>query len=188
MTRCDVAVDLYGDTVFAELEQTATRVAGEHGLVLRKIAHPIDSKLGETIYVGSRSSAVFCRIYEKGKADRSRMLDVDPGDLDRWVRIELELKPQKDMKALAARIEPEEFWGVSSWTLQLAAEALKLAPEPIPFHPRRTTSDERSFIWMCNQYRNLLHRRCTDAHGGDRESLGAALLAMVFQDGVRQTT
>ena len=98
------------------------------------------------------------------------------------MRCELEVKPQKDMKAQAATMSPDAFWGCSAWATRLATEAFAMSPEPIPFHPRRTASDDRAFAFMCAQYRNLLQRRCVERHGGDRAALAAEILEAVYSD------
>lgn len=175
VTRCDVAVDVYGETLFHELEALGLRIAAEHGLSVRKVSSPLDKGAGETVYLGSRSSAVFARIYEKGKADRAVYGDVGDDRLNLWVRCELEVKPQKEMKAQAALMPPASFWGVSAWTAQLAEEAFAMAPNPIPFHPRRTQSDDLAWSWMQIQYRNLARRRCANKFGGDRTAMLAEL-------------
>jgi hypothetical protein len=182
VTRCDVAIDLYGHDAFADTEQLAMVIAKDTGLQVRKVGSPLDRTAGETVYIGSRSSALFVRIYEKGKADRAVYGDVGVDALEPWVRCELEVKPQKDMKALAATMEPEAFWGCSEWTARLAQEAFAMSPDPIPFHPRRTASDDRAFAFMCAQYRNLLRRRVDDRHGGDRMALAREILASVYDD------
>ena len=182
VTRCDVAIDLYGPDVFEQMEQLAHSVATDAGIQLRKIATPLDRTAGETIYLGSRKSSLFGRIYEKGKADRAVYGDVGADALQSWVRCELEVKPEKDMKAVAATMSPEAFWGCSEWTARLATEAFAMSPEPIPFHPRRTASDDRAFAFMCAQYRNLLRRRVDDRHQGDRMALAREILAAIYDD------
>lgn len=180
VTRADVACDHYGETAFADLEKVALDIGRQFGLGVRKIANPLDASAGETIYLGSRSSAVFARIYEKGKADAAIYGDISPAVLNRWVRCELEVKPQKEMKALAATMAPDAFWGVSAWSTQLAKEAFAMAPEPIPFHPRRTASDDRAFSFMCSQYRNLLRRRVDAVHDGDKLAMAMEILAQIY--------
>ena len=182
VTRADVAIDLYGDDAFRQTEEIAHRIASDTGLTLRKIASPLDRSAGETVYLGSRQSALFARIYEKGKAESAVYGDVAPDALKPWVRCELEVKPQKDMKAKAATMSPEAFWGCSEWTARLASEAFAMSPEPVPFHPRRTASDDRAFAFMCDQYRNLLQRRCEERHGGDFLSLAREIYRRVYGD------
>jgi hypothetical protein len=171
VTRCDVAIDLYGSQAFERTERIAHAIAADAGLQLRKIASPIDRTAGETVYLGSRTSALYARIYEKGKAERAVYSDMRSDELEPWVRCELEVKPQKEMKALAATMSPEAFWGCSEWTARLAQEAFAMSPNPVPFHPRRTASDDRAWAFMAAQYRNLARRRVAERHGGDRAAL-----------------
>lgn len=180
VTRCDVAIDLWGADAFRSTEQLAMAIAKQERLQVRKVATPLDRTAGETIYIGSRSSALFVRIYEKGKADRALYGGVCADTLEPWVRCELEVKPQKDMKATAATMSPDAFWGCSDWTAQLAQEAFAMTPEPIPFHPRRTASDDRAFDFMIKQYGNLLRRRCQTVHGGNQLALAQEIAAALF--------
>lgn len=182
VTRCDVALDVYGDTAFRDLEGLAMSIAKQHGIGMRKIGNPLDPTAGETVYLGSRSSTIYARIYEKGKADSALYGDVEPAMLHRWVRCELEVKPQKDMKAVAASMPPEAFWGVSAWSQQLASEAFQMAPETVPFHPRRTASDERAYATLVAQYGPLLRRRCEDRFNGDRMALLEEFASRIWGD------
>lgn len=180
VTRADIARDLYGDRAFSDVEAIAMRIASQHRVALRKIANPLDPTAGETIYLGSRQSAVFARIYEKGKADRAHYEESVRADLNPWVRCELEVKPAKEMKAKAATMLPEEFWGISPWTRQLSEEAFNVAASPVDFHPRRIASDDKAFHEMCRQYRGVLRRRCSDRHGGNRMALALEIMATIF--------
>ena len=180
VTRCDVAIDLWGADAFRSTEQLVMAIATQERLQVRKVATPLDRTAGETIYVGSRSSTLFVRVYEKGKADRALYGGVSADTLEPWVRCELEVKPQKDMKATAATMTPDAFWGCSDWTARLAQEAFAMAPDPIPFHPRRTASDDRAFDFMIKQYGNLLRRRCATVHAGNRHDLANEILTAIF--------
>ena len=180
VTRCDVAVDLYGDDLFTGLEPVALSIARDHSLMVRKVGSPLDRTAGETIYLGSRSSPVFARIYEKGKMECQRQPGLSASQLHPWVRVELEIKPPKELKSQASMMTPESFWGIRSWTAQLAQEAFAMSPDPIPFHPARTSSDDRAFAVMCDQYRSLLWRRCQDKHRGDPDALAREIIQRVF--------
>lgn len=183
VTRCDVAVDLHGVGLFDELGKVAASIAKEQRLTFRRISSPLDRTAGDTVYIGSRKSTVFARIYEKGKADRAAYSDVDADMLSGWVRCELEVKPQKEMKARAATVEPDEFWGIAAWTARLADEALNMSPEPLPFHPRRMASDERAYAFAVAQYRAVMQRLCADKFDGDRRAFMAKLEADLFSYG-----
>lgn len=180
VTRCDVAVDLFGPELYRDLAGLADRIAGEHRIGLREITDRDPSK-GNTTYLGSRKSTVFARIYEKGKADRAAHPDVDPATLDAWVRVELEVKPQKEMKEKAATMEPDAFWGISDWSTHLAQEALSMSPQTIPFRPQRLSSDDRAWATCLSQYRAVIQRRCQNVHSGDRAALAQEFLEAVFE-------
>lgn len=181
VTRCDIAADIAQEGAYEELTGIARTIARQCGVQGREIV-PDDRRQGRTLYVGSRQSTVFLRIYEKGKKDRGLYGEWPDELLDSWVRCELEVKPQKEMKGRAALLEPGDFWGVSAWTASFAKEALAMAPDPIPFHPRRTASDETAYRHMVGQYRQLMQRRCQMKFGGDREAMARAWLADVFED------
>lgn len=182
VTRCDIAVDMLSDTLYERLRGVTKQISDEHRVAWSEITHR-DKDKGNTVYLGSRKSAVFARVYEKGKAEWEKIAPVDRyDDLKGWVRIELEVKPQKEMRERAASMEPSEFWGISPWTAQLAEEAFDMTAEPIPFHPRRQASDERAWATSINQYRNIYQRRCEQLHGGDRAALAEEWLAWVFPE------
>ena len=183
VTRCDVAVDLWGEGIYSRLHRLCGRIADDERLGCREIADRDPAK-GNTTYLGSRKSAVFARVYEKGKADLQRYAPDERDGLEHWVRVELEVKPQKEMRERAATLEPEQFWGISSWSAKLAKGAFDMSPDPIPFHPRRVASDDRAWHTAMSQYRNVFQRRCENVHRGDRDALAREFLAAVFPDGL----
>lgn len=179
VTRCDVAVDLFGAGMFAALKELAGAIADRNGLDCRDVTNR-DTAKGDTRYLGSRKSAVFARIYEKGKSGGATVGDVPPDLLRHWVRVELEIKPQKEMKDQAATIEPEAFWGVSPWTRELAKGALDMNAQLIPFTPRRVSNNERAFRHMLDQYGSVMEQRLLTVHNGDLDSLAAELMEGFF--------
>ncbi|MEX5543951.1 replication initiation factor domain-containing protein, partial [Pseudomonas poae] len=75
-------------------------VGKQHKVQCREIVKPLpDSDDGRTLYLGSQTSAVSMRIYEKGK-------QLDCGN--DWVRAELQVRPQKDQKTLIAYLDSTE--------------------------------------------------------------------------------
>lgn len=183
VTRCDPKIDLYGDDLYSRLRAWSEGFADRFRIGHREIKDRDPAK-GNTIYLGSRKSAVFCRIYEKGKADRLHYSDAESDMLSGWVRLELEVKPQKEMKLRAATMQPAEFFGISAWTMELAQEVVGMSPDPVPFHPRRMASDDRAYSFMLSQYGALLRRRCHERFEGDREALAAEFIDRLFGDGI----
>ncbi|MDR0848010.1 MAG: replication initiation factor domain-containing protein [Propionibacteriaceae bacterium] len=71
---------------------------------------------GCTLYVGSRKSAIFLRCYEKGKQLGDPVSD--------WVRVELQVRPQRDQRLSASRASADELWGFGGWSRTLAPSIL----------------------------------------------------------------
>lgn len=127
VSRVDVAEDIVGPRALAELSRLSARVARDHGVKRTRIL-PDNRDEGLTIYLGSRLSPVFGRIYEKGKQLKHSDLQVDEValneelkgyPLESWVRCEIEVKPQSHAKGYVAGLSPEEVWGCSGWSADL---------------------------------------------------------------------
>lgn len=91
LSRADIAID-YLEGSFDELYKVGLLAAKLAGVKARLIAPPPelgDDGTGRTLYLGSRSSAGYVRIYEKGRQLKS---EKHPN----WVRVEYEFKPQND--------------------------------------------------------------------------------------------
>ena len=129
VTRADVCVDVIEEEtgLFDRLEPTLTRIVREHGRVQAKCIRPVlDRDQGATYMIGSRASETYFRAYEKpeqmmaeGLAHQSMRVY-----FDRWVRCELEAKPQKDNRHSAATFEPSEYFGLSRMGRAIASDLL----------------------------------------------------------------
>ena len=134
VTRADVCVDVIEEErgLFDRLEPTLTRIVREHGRVKAKCIRPVlDRDQGATYMIGSRASETYFRAYEKpeqlmaeGLAHQSMRVF-----FDRWVRCELEAKPQKDNRHTAATFEPSEYFGLSRMGRSIASELLSQVVE-----------------------------------------------------------
>lgn len=79
-TRCDVAVDMLDhEMVAADFEE----IYRAHKHQYDRTTHFIKSVNGDTFYIGSRVSAYYLRVYDKGM---QQMTDED------WTRLEIEVK------------------------------------------------------------------------------------------------
>lgn len=119
ISRVDVADDFCEEGIFDKLVSMAEAVALKHRVELRRegagwYEHQRDK--GRTLYVGSRQSAVFMRIYERGKKLLAEGQQADPN----YVRVEIEVKPGSKAKRLLAHSSPQSFFGASNWTKELA--------------------------------------------------------------------
>lgn len=174
-TRIDHAIDLCGEKIFEHLYGHAVAICKQHGLRGAPAGDWVTPDGGRTFYVGSRSSQVFVRIYEKGIKYARDLGEPLTRELRGWVRCELELKPQtKVAKGLATQIEGPQMWGATGWTDQLAKEALGMQSEPVNIRERRESNTERALRFMGKQYAKhgaVLWKQC----GQDYCEFGRAL-------------
>jgi hypothetical protein len=108
---------------------------------------------GRTMYFGSTTSAARIRVYEKGRKERAAGdMSADP----RWLRIELQYRPQREGKSQAAKVEPEGLWGCARWTAAVAERVLSHVPSwAPPAAPDRSPAEER-LEHMLRQYARTL--------------------------------
>jgi hypothetical protein len=109
-----------------------------------KPIEPTDPDAGNTYYLGSPSSPVRARLYEKGKERYGET--GDPFWLDYFdvVRLELQVRPEKAFKGIAATMGTEAFWGCTDWSRQVAQGVLAMSAEPIQMKaPQRTDHEGR---------------------------------------------
>lgn len=176
LIRADVALDYDEEGAWESLSGLAIATADKYRL---KVEHHGDfhrEQNGRTINIGSRTSAAYKRLYEKGKQLK---MESHPY----WVRDELEFKPQNTRAKLAyASASPAEIWHSTKWTkaiweaVQGPSATLRVAPAG---SIRKPTDDERALDFMAKQYGNVLRRKL-ESLGGDLESFGlfmARLLA-----------
>ncbi len=151
VSRLDVAVDMQGEGLFDDLVRLMSFTGRQHRLKGEKII-PDDLDDGSTYYLGSRASPVRVRCYEKGK--QLHKLTGDPvwRQFYDWTRLELQVRPQKEFKSIAAALAPDAFWGCSPWTRELAAGALAMNPLPVTMKPTRIADHERAMRALTAQY------------------------------------
>lgn len=137
-TRCDLAIDIRNDGLF-ELELSAAIAAGKRHGTAKNISEVRSlTDQGRTVYVGSRSSDIFCRIYNKAAEQRVEGC---------WTRCEVEVKGKAAqlcadrvqaggegcVKALAeAELEKRAGFEFPGWTAMLQGQAVPLVVSSEP--------------------------------------------------------
>jgi len=185
VTRADVCVDVIEDErgLFDRLEPTLTRIVREHGRVKAKCIRPvIDRDQGATYMIGSRASETYFRAYEKpeqlmaeGLAHKSMRVF-----FDRWVRCELEAKPQKDNRHTAATFEPSEYFGLSRMGRSIASELLaQVVEKTSSLDFKQLTTRARRRRALVKQYGATLLEWKEEA--GSCAELGLALVDLIRQ-------
>ena len=159
-SRIDSAYDLRGPEAFADLHRIALATQ-ERGIRLDYAGAAVDHPdRGTTIYLGGRKSQSFVRGYQKGLKLAEEMglaPDDIPDELRHWVRIELELKPDKQKAKQAARnLTPAGVWGCSPWIRRFAREALSIDAERVTMREKRESNHERAMRYLMTQYRSHL--------------------------------
>lgn len=116
-TRVDACVDLARAGLFDTLTAGMMEFAVLHRI---KIDQQGDWRRGRarTLYLGSRSSPVFLRVYEKGCQMLDQFADTS-ADPD-WVRIEVEVKPRHHARPTVSQWSPEQaFTCACKWLSEL---------------------------------------------------------------------
>jgi hypothetical protein len=177
-SRLDVKRDATAPGLFRQLRTRAGEFAAERDLRIRDIANNHPDR-GDTFYLGGRQSQVTWRVYQpclKRAEEEGRTGDeITPAERDA-VRVELEFKPQKDRaKTVASAISPDDAWGVSMWSAELAGEVFSMNVQPISISDRRESDRNRALRFMATQYRSHLESLFNDCQG-DVALLGSTLL------------
>lgn len=180
VSRADTSVDFDGPGTWDRLYRFAVDFAAAHELSTSVAGDWITpgSPDGRTLYLGSRKSAVFLRIYEKGKQLQgiARELELDGSHLsDDLVRVELVVRPEKHAKVVAATMEPLDGYGFAKWSKAFCSELFDLGVERVAIKHSRVSDDERAFRFMAHQYGGVSSRLVEDVYGGSWEAFGVAL-------------
>lgn len=160
VTRVDVCEDYTGEGTF-DLMYAALEAFGlKKNLQLKQIGDFSRGIAGRTLYVGSPSSVVYLRLYEKG---------IESGHPDKnWTRLEITVRPKKiSAREYFSKAPPVAFFGASAWSMELftlltALEVPRVAAGTV----RAPTDDERSYNHLIKQYGPLLSR-LIELHGRD---------------------
>lgn len=114
---------------------------------------------GRTLYVGSRQSLSFFRVYEKGKerAVRSGGGITDPDH----VRAEAEIKPQNKAQGYRlATLQPRDYWRCSPFLNQYSTILFRENMERIRlWNVTRESNDDLAFAFMLKQYGGVIARQ-----------------------------
>ena len=155
VSRVDVSADFLED--FAVIDAIALDFAREKGVSFRLVT---DSAGGATRYLGSTTSETMVRVYKKSAQLRA-LHPTRAGDVpDGIVRCEIQHRPGKRaMKERVAGMAPEDVWGLSRWTKQLAAMLLAVDAVRVSTHSRRPSEWSRALYYLAAQYGPAVSRR-----------------------------
>ena len=202
VTRMDAAQDFNEAGAFMKLRRTCKRVAVAHRLGFQRIQDNLNPESGRTQYIGSKKSDHFGRLYEKGweQANKCKPLfpgfkpgmlqsitntvtgeQVKPAD---WVRLELQVRPQgEEARRVASSATPEQAWGFTAWSHELAKEAMAIDLERIYIRTKKVSKDEEAMRWKCKQYGGMLSRTQSDL--GDWACVGLEIGKIIKEQASR---
>ena len=174
--RLDVAIDRSAPNLFQRHVRITRRLARTYGLKWEPKGDWITRDAGRTIMVGSRSSQVVLRVYEKGLELAAKQGLELTEELRCLVRAEVEFKPQNSTaRNRAITITPDELWGATEWLIEFTSKAFKIQASKIKVTERREADYERALRFMTQQYRAHLERLLNDV-GGDPEAFADCIL------------
>lgn len=171
VARADVCEDFQGGRpVWTSLRDTGVLVAQEYGLKAREITDPADEGGGRTLYLGSPSSTLMSRIYEKGLHPEAQAQGIPPD----VVRLEYQVRPASRAKAKLAQVQPDDVPGGSKWSAALTSQVLDIEPTRWKAGTIwQPASLEQATSALLAQYGNHLEK--LRARHGTPEEVGAEL-------------
>lgn len=198
VTRIDVCEDFENREAFTSIHKIAKKIAKEHRVAFPAYSDSVHDWSGRTQYIGSKSSEVRARLYDKGYellskwSNQSGMPRYHPGDITLiqlpdgrmihpkdFIRFELQVRPKApEARQQVALMEPQQVWAYSRWSKELAEQVFNLELERFYFQQKKHTSDERALRVMCSQYGKLLAKLHCSMDFSDQE-LGAKIMQTV---------
>ncbi len=181
VSRVDVATDISGVDLFDVLLSLSRRFCSSRGLN-RTVIAPDLPDLGSTIYIGSRASPVFVRVYQVGllRAKVEGRTGDDISDLERSaVRVELEYKPNhRDAKRAVSTLSPSEVVCSAGWASEFFSLVFGTDFHPIVVPKPRNNDRDKALRHMARQYGRHLTSVMVEV-GGDTEAFGSYVWSLV---------
>lgn len=176
VSRADICVDTDTPGAFQDLFGALRTIARTSNLTATLMHNPDDGGAGATYYVGSKTSEVRARLYEKGK----QLPEAERPD---WVRFEVQARPQRERKSWASVANEWDLLGSAQWSRRFASETLSGASTAPPTRTERVSDLEGALRTLSAQYgRRMLE--LLEQHGGDVSAFGLEL-ALRAQNGGR---
>lgn len=149
VTRMDSAQDFVSEGGYDSVRAVLVAIHESAGISKREIESTVNGIRSRTIYLGSPSSRVQVRLYEKG------MFEHQLGNADAesaWFRLEVQIRPTGAARAKAAEVDAGEAWGFSPWTRELAAIVLELDVDRVTMQLKREPDYMRAIQALQRQY------------------------------------
>jgi hypothetical protein len=176
VTRADVRCDMTDPSAWEYMRKICVRLAREYRISTSTQGDWLEGKAGRTLYIGSKTSSVRVRLYEKGIKEKS-----NPD----WVRFEVQIRPPKKAdKVRASGYSPADFIGTSRWAWDMYC-TIHNEKKGMPEMEKRDvwTQDKKSVEYrianMVKQYGKALGEVVEQVGGWD--ALGGYLQSVASQ-------
>lgn len=178
VSRADpVLIDSTTPGAYDVLQGHCVELASDLRITVGTAGDHLVTMQGRTLYLGSTSAVVRCRLYDKAAERRARLRN--PAKLaalpQHWARLEFQVRPHGiEAKRAAARASPAEVIGAARWARRLALEVAGLDVVPFSASPAWRESDhDRAYHSMLRQYGTTLRQVLN--YAGSPECLGLQL-------------
>jgi hypothetical protein len=165
VTRVDSCADFDAPGAFARLLRPCTKIKKAHRIMGGKAGDWDDfPEKGRTLYLGSTSSPVRMRLYEKGLQPEYAHLNKPD-----WSRLEIQVRPKKlEAGQSFSELSALDVWGAGRWSRAIAALVLETHVDPHPAGTIYRLSDRETALgWMCKQYGKHLVSLASELGGFD---------------------
>lgn len=172
VSRADPCMDFEGQGAYDAIQDAFVQVAQEQSIKLDTRGDHLLHKVGRTVYLGSTTSHVRARVYDKS-AELRHKFQAFPEVLatvpDHLARIEGQIRPKgASAKIAAASASPVELFGSALWLRILMGHVAGLDLVPFQASPVwRKSDDDRAYAAMLTQYGNLFYRLLEDLGSPD---------------------
>ena len=186
VARVDVREDFEGEGVYDRMQAECLAVARGHRVKVGTAGDHLVTMKGRTLYLGSPSSNVRLRLYDKAEEVRASMA-IPRGACpiayarDMWgvpehlTRLEAQIRPKGSAaKREFSTVAPTEALGCAPWMREVWNRCAGLEVEPCRASPVwRASDDERAYRFLLSQYGGVLRRMREDL--GTWECVGLQL-------------
>lgn len=156
VTRFDSAQDFDEEGGYERVRAVLVGIAERSGMYRNELDSTRNGVRSRTFYLGSPTSRVRVRLYEKGRFEQQEGNADAPGD---WFRMEQQVRPKGQAARLqAAQLDATEAWGLSRWTRELAEVVMGLDVVQIAMQSKREPDYMRAVRALERQYGATLQR------------------------------
>jgi hypothetical protein len=171
VTRMDSAQDFDAEGGYDRVRAQLVELHEKAGISKYELDSTKKGIRSRTIYLGSPSSRVRVRLYEKGLFEHQLgHSEASPT----WFRAEVQIRPKgQPAREQAAQLDAVAAWGLSKWTQQVASAVLGADVERVTMQQRRDPDYARAMHFLSKQFSPTL-RRAMEVEG-DWDAVGRLL-------------